>query len=634
MARRLLLPCALILSSAALAGAASTATATEPQWLAPATLDTGTDTSTSDARPKIAANSRGDIAAVWTKGGAVFAAVRRSGADTWLKEPLSDGSAGAQDVRVTADGSDTFVATWHSNEGSDHLASRALEAADENWSHDEVAFSGSETPAYSTVKALADGSIAAAWIGSDAGNHIYVAERSTDGVWTRPDEFVSGSDDASPSSLFGVDIAASSNGRLIVGYLRSSSGTAEARVAEETSPGTWAAPVTVDGNDGSPRPLAAIVAVATGPDGSAAMSWTSADSFSDPYHAVVAYRRANGTWDAAHDVGGSNTRGGPIAIDSDGNLHVAAMDQNDGFHTVTSVRRAGVGTWSALSPLNGIAPLSGPSTITSDRDGSLLLLFKAGTGPSDLTAGLARWNADTGSWTPLEPPIDAVSSLYADAAFAIDGEGNYAFAIQAGDGAIMAAVGDHAPPEIGTITTPEAAETGKDGIFTVSANDRWSALAAPLWDFGDGKTGSGDSVTHAYQSAGTYTVTVTARDVNGFSRSAVRTLTVTDPPRPPAADDGDDEPELEAPLIEARLSGRTVAVNAKVQLKNGRKCKGRVRITTPLAVKTYKATLKTVNGECRAQVTIRLKKTPSTRTRLRVKLSGDQITSRTITTRR
>jgi len=50
------------------------------------------------------------------------------------------------------------------------------------------------------------------------------------------------------------------------------------------------------------------------------------------------------------------------------------------------------------------------------------------------------------------------------------------------------------------------------------------------WDFGDGNTDSGQTVQHAYSSAGTYTVTMTVTDDVGLSKSVSKSVAVYDVP--------------------------------------------------------------------------------------------------------
>ena len=132
---------------------------------------------------------------------------------------------------------------------------------------------------------------------------------------------------------------------------------------------------------------------------------------------------------------------------------------------------------------------------------------------------------------------------------------------------------------------------------------------------------------------------MTSTDLAGFSTSVTRQITVSGPSD---ADDTDDAPPVViAPVIEARLAGKTLAVNAKVTLKRGQKCKGTITVTTAFGGKTYKvpAKLAVKNGACRATTQITLKKTPSLRTKLRVtvgatKADKKKLSPRTITSRR
>jgi PKD repeat protein len=70
------------------------------------------------------------------------------------------------------------------------------------------------------------------------------------------------------------------------------------------------------------------------------------------------------------------------------------------------------------------------------------------------------------------------------------------------------------PPPVATISGPASGLTGAALAFTASATDGSQADTALgftyAWNFGDGTTASGASVSHAYASAGAHTVTLTA----------------------------------------------------------------------------------------------------------------------------
>ena len=61
------------------------------------------------------------------------------------------------------------------------------------------------------------------------------------------------------------------------------------------------------------------------------------------------------------------------------------------------------------------------------------------------------------------------------------------------------------------------------------------SIASFMWDFGDGSTGSGDVLTHAYAAPGAYSVTLTVTDNDGAANSQVAEVVVMAPPTPPRA---------------------------------------------------------------------------------------------------
>mgnify|MGYP007001756149 CR=1 FL=1 len=112
------------------------------------------------------------------------------------------------------------------------------------------------------------------------------------------------------------------------------------------------------------------------------------------------------------------------------------------------------------------------------------------------------------------------------------------------------------------------------------------------------------------------------------------------PPAAPPADEPDDTapkpPKVLAPTIEARLSGRTITLTARVSLRSGKRCSGKATATTSFGTTTYRTTLKLakVDGKCIGTGTIKLRKTPSARTKLRVTVRGKNTKTRTLSTKR
>ncbi len=87
-------------------------------------------------------------------------------------------------------------------------------------------------------------------------------------------------------------------------------------------------------------------------------------------------------------------------------------------------------------------------------------------------------------------------------------------------------------PPTGTITTPSgstSAYAGYDVNFAGTGTDPKGESLTGTWDFGDGNTATGFSVSHTFNSAGIYTVTFTVKNTDGVSdpHPPTRMVTVT-----------------------------------------------------------------------------------------------------------
>ncbi|HEX6463036.1 MAG TPA: PKD domain-containing protein [Vicinamibacterales bacterium] len=78
---------------------------------------------------------------------------------------------------------------------------------------------------------------------------------------------------------------------------------------------------------------------------------------------------------------------------------------------------------------------------------------------------------------------------------------------------------------------PPALNVGDVGVFSAkvvdsSGNDVTNSVASFQWNFGDGGTGSGQSVTHTFTSIGTFKVTLTVTDNIGRTNFVTQSVTV------------------------------------------------------------------------------------------------------------
>ncbi|MBP7867876.1 MAG: PKD domain-containing protein [Acidobacteria bacterium] len=180
-------------------------------------------------------------------------------------------------------------------------------------------------------------------------------------------------------------------------------------------------------------------------------------------------------------------------------------------------------------------------------------LTVAGTGadrPPELTAGtlsahLLPGQETTFGITGSDPDGDTLRAWWdfgdgrgaegLAAAYAYPEAGSYPVTVMVGDGrggivtaegsAAVSLDGGNAPPVIGAVSIPPAAELGSPVVFTVSATDADGDVLDVLWTFGDGIQAAGADVTHVFACEGTFPVSVTVDD--GFGGSAVASGNVT-----------------------------------------------------------------------------------------------------------
>ncbi|SNR41381.1 PKD domain-containing protein [Blastococcus mobilis] len=82
----------------------------------------------------------------------------------------------------------------------------------------------------------------------------------------------------------------------------------------------------------------------------------------------------------------------------------------------------------------------------------------------------------------------------------------------------------------------EASGSGLSVTFDGSGSaDPDGTIQGYAWDFGDGATGEGATVTHTYGTAGTYPVRLTVTDDAGASGTVTRSVMISDSSAPPAA---------------------------------------------------------------------------------------------------
>jgi len=122
-------------------------------------------------------------------------------------------------------------------------------------------------------------------------------------------------------------------------------------------------------------------------------------------------------------------------------------------------------------------------------------------------------------------------------------------------------------PPIAAIAGPATADAGVTVTFDGTPSQSGSPIANYQWDFGDGVTGSGSTVSYAYAQAGNYQVTLTVTDQTGMSNSATQQIDVTVPP--PAPGLPVPQPDEIAPPQPVPAQPPTAVINGPAQTQVG-----------------------------------------------------------------
>jgi PKD repeat protein len=84
------------------------------------------------------------------------------------------------------------------------------------------------------------------------------------------------------------------------------------------------------------------------------------------------------------------------------------------------------------------------------------------------------------------------------------------------------------PANIPPVPSFTAGVVYRTATFTSTSTDEDGTIVSANWDFGDGTTGSGNSVQHPYAAAGTYPISLSVTDSRGDTQVATGTVTITD----------------------------------------------------------------------------------------------------------
>ncbi|MBS1817887.1 MAG: PKD domain-containing protein [Acidobacteria bacterium] len=231
------------------------------------------------------------------------------------------------------------------------------------------------------------------------------------------------------------------------------------------------------------------------------------------------------TFACADDVGVA-TCPGPQTVDADGTQTVSG----------TAVDLAGnVAAGSIVLKIDRTAPsvqVSSPADGAIVREAALAISGSASDPLSGLTTVVCNGVPATLSGAAFSCTVNLSLGQNGIAIVASDAAGNTVTR------SLTITLGGNAAPTAAP-GGPYAGEAGTPIAFSGAAsNDPDGDVLTYAWNFGDGQVGSGVQASHTYQTAGTFTVTLTVTDAGKLTSSASTLATVVLPNRVPTATAG------------------------------------------------------------------------------------------------
>ncbi|MFM7063770.1 MAG: PKD domain-containing protein, partial [Actinomycetes bacterium] len=298
-----------------------------------------------------------------------------------------------------------------------------------------------------------------------------------------------------------------------------------------TATGDYTATLVVTDNDGdtatstvavtvfaNPTPTAVIASDVTAGQTPLTVNFDGTDSVDDDPIAGYLWNFGGGTFSTAASptftFSGSGVRTVTLTVtDADGATSTTSVDID-----VTPIPNVPPTAAAAGSPTSGKEPL-------------VVLFSSAGSGDTDGAIQSYRWDFGDGTSSTQANPSHTYSAagVYTAVLKVTDDAGGTATAT------VGVTVTPNQPPTAVAAASPTSLRVGLPVSFSSAGSADADGTFTTSWDFGDGTTSSLANPSHAYDTAGTFTATLTVTDDNGATATATRTITVVANQRPTAA---------------------------------------------------------------------------------------------------
>ncbi|MCX6579253.1 MAG: PKD domain-containing protein [Candidatus Aminicenantes bacterium] len=235
-----------------------------------------------------------------------------------------------------------------------------------------------------------------------------------------------------------------------------------------------------------------------------------ASSSTDPDGDIVSYR-----W----NFGNGSTASGVSAIHK---------YTGDGTYTVSLVVTDNTGNTGSANKTLTVSGNQSPTALfvyspTSPKPGENVFFNASNSSDPDGTIVKFQWDMGDGA----NRSGAEITHRYSDAGtynvllIVTDNSGNTANTSK------TVTVTDDQGPTASFVYSPLAPKAGENVYFNgAGSSDPDGAITSFQWDFGDGGTGNGESVSHIYTTAGTYTAVLVVFDDSGNQAGASKTITI------------------------------------------------------------------------------------------------------------
>ncbi len=497
--------------------AAGTAQAA-PTWLAPTTR-----AATDATQPDADVDANGNAIVVWRQfiGGnqVIRAAYRPAGGTFGAPVTLSEGGQNADTPHVDFDGNGNAIAVWHRFNGTSNIVQLRRRAAGGGFGPVEDLTASGVSSTYPQVDTAANGTAVIAWLSNSAPTAVV---RSPSGSYGPTAPLSGNAVSASPPTP-PVDVAMNASGDALVSWTRS---PALGESSYRPTGGSFGAAETVTAPTGSTSvyPKGAVDRF-----GNATLVFETCS----PCSIFSAFRPAGvaESYEGVQII--SNVAGGSflpqVAVDNDGEAIVMWITNAGGPNVVQYRSRPLNAPFRATEDVSAPGATASYPQVRFDANGNAVAVWNRQSGSAYRVQSARRLQGgDFGAVTN----VSAVGLDYSTyAGFGVDAEGNalVAWFRDTGSGSAVESAGlDAAPPRLSITGAPASGVTGQSLGYAASVSDVWSSVNT-VWNFGDGGSAGGSSVSHVFGGPGTFSVRATATDAVGNSRSDTRSTQITNP---------------------------------------------------------------------------------------------------------